>query len=181
MLEVVVPGGEFYDEENNLFIVEPSTVLRLEHSLVSISKWEAKWRKPFLSSSVKKTREEVKDYIKCMTVNQNVSDFVYMRLTQANLDAISKYIETDRTATVIDDRGSSRRTRDVITSEVIYWKMVIHGIPFECQKWHLSRLLTLIRICDIKSNPGKKMPKSEILAQNHKLNQARRKAMNTRG
>lgn len=169
-----------YDEENNLFVICPDTELRLEHSLVSIAKWESKWRKPFLVSDPKKTHEEVLDYVRCMTLSQNVNELVYKNLGPKELSAISEYIETDRTATKFRNEGS-HPNREVITSELIYYKMVAHGIPFECQKWHFSRLLTLIRICDVKAQPAKKMPRHEILSRNRALNNARRKALHSKG
>lgn len=180
MLTVTVPGGEFYDEETNLFETYPSVELRLEHSLVSIAKWESKWKHPFLKKEPRKTEEEILDYIRCMTITQNVDEGVYKRLSYENVAAITEYIETDQTATTFSNDGS-RPTREIITAELIYYKMVAHGIPFECQKWHLSRLLALIRVCDIKANPGKKMPMHEVLSRNRKLNEARRKAGRTRG
>lgn len=179
MLKIIVPGTEFYDEENNEFIYYNEQILQLEHSLVSISKWEAKWCKPFLSGD-KKTPEEIIDYIRCMTITQNVNPEVYQRLTQRNFIEINDYIDSPMTATTFSD---NKRTggREIVTSELIYYWMVTFNIPFECQKWHLNRLLTLIRVCNIKNNPPKKMSRTEILARNKALNEARRKQFNTKG
>lgn len=184
MLEIVVPAThtEYYDEERNEFIMADSreTVLKLEHSLVSISKWESKWQKPFLSK-IEKTTEETIDYIKCMTLTQNVSPDVYKRLTKDNIDVIVKYIESPMTATTIYEDENGPKNRETITSELIYYWMITLNIPFECQKWHLGRLLTLIRVCTIKNKPPKKMTQSQIMSRNAALNAARRKRLNSRG
>lgn len=180
MLVLDVAETELYDERKEEFVFVKPISLRLEHSLVSISKWESKWRKPFLQRTEPKTLAESRDYVRCMTLNQNVDPNVYYALTTEHFKRINEYIDSQLTATWFNNLQDSP-SREIITSEVIYYQMVAFGIPFECQKWHLSRLLTLIRICNIKNNPGKKMSKSDILAQNKKLNAARRKAMHSRG
>lgn len=179
MLIITIPESEYYDESNEEFIIYKEQVLQLEHSLVSISKWESKWCKPFLSRD-DKPAEEIIDYVRCMTITQNVAPDVYYRLTENNLTEINKYIDSPMTATTFhdDSRGGNR---DIITSEIIYYWMVTFNIPFECQKWHLNRLLTLIRVCNIKSNPPKKMSKNEILRRNKELNEARKQSLKTRG
>lgn len=179
MLIITIPESEYYDESNEEFIIYKEQVLQLEHSLVSISKWESKWCKPFLSRD-DKPAEEIIDYVRCMTITQNVAPDVYYRLTENNLTEINKYIDSPMTATTFhdDSRGGNR---DIITSEIIYYWMVTFNIPFECQKWHLNRLLTLIRVCNIKSNPPKKMSKNEILRRNRELNEARKQSLKTRG
>lgn len=179
MLIITIPESEYYDEVNEEFIIYKEQVLQLEHSLVSISKWESKWCKPFLSRD-DKPAEEIIDYVRCMTITQNVAPDVYYRLTENNLTEINKYIDSPMTATTFhdDSRGGNR---DIITSEIIYYWMVTFNIPFECQKWHLNRLLTLIRVCNIKSNPPKKMSKNEILRRNKELNEARKQSLKTRG
>lgn len=179
MLIITIPESEYYDEVNEEFIIYKEQVLQLEHSLVSISKWESKWCKPFLSRD-DKPAEEIIDYVRCMTITQNVAPDVYYRLTENNLTEINKYIDSPMTATTFhdDSRGGNR---DIITSEIIYYWMVTFNIPFECQKWHLNRLLTLIRVCNIKSNPPKKMSKNEILRRNRELNEARKQSLKTRG
>ena len=179
MLKITVPAMEYYDEVNNEFIEFKEQVLQLEHSLVSISKWEAKWHKPFLDGK-DKTLEQVIDYVRCMTITQNVNLDVYTRLTEGNLKDINDYIENPMTATTFSDINQSP-SREIITSEIIYYWMVAFNIPFECQKWHLNRLLTLIRVCNIKSNPPKKMGRNEILQRNKALNEARKKKLNTKG
>lgn len=179
MLRITIPETEFYDEAKDEFITYKAQVLQLEHSLVSISKWESHWNKPFLSEK-DKTFEELLDYVKCMTITQNVSDDVYRRLTRQNVDEINTYIESPMTATTFSDRKESPN-REIITSEIIYYWMVTFNIPFECQKWHLNRLLTLIKVCNIKTNPPKKMGRQELAQRNRELNAARKARLNTKG
>ena len=174
MLQIVVQPGEFFDEKNQRFITINGQVLRLEHSLVSISKWEAKWKKPFLSKE-EKTVDEFIDYIKCMTISQNVNPLTYYCLSEQNL-------KDDMTATTISSSDNKRSlSKEVVTSELIYYWMTVANIPFECEKWHLNRLLTLIQVCSIKNNPGGKMSKKETLARNKALNDARRKSLGSKG
>lgn len=178
MLKITIPGLEYYDEIKNEFVYYNEQVLQLEHSLVSISKWESKWCKPFLSGN-DKTTEQIIDYIRCMTITQNVNPDVYNRLTEQNIKAINEYIDHPMTATTFfDEKGGSR---EIITSEIIYYWMVAFNIPFECQKWHLNRLLTLIKVCNVKNNPPKKMSRHEILSRNKALNEARKKELKTKG
>ena len=179
MLKITIPEMEFYDEDNNEFIMFNEQVLQLEHSLVSISKWESKWHVPFLDGK-DKTLEQIIDYVRCMTITQNVKPEVYNRLTEDNLKAINDYIENPMTATTFSDINQ-RPSREIITSEIIYYWMVSFNIPFECQKWHLNKLLTLIKVCNIKNSPPKKMSRQEILSRNRALNEARKKNLNTRG
>lgn len=180
MLQIVIPGVEYYDEVKEEFITEREQTLQLEHSLVSLSKWESKWCKVFLSKQ-EKTVEEIQDYIKCMTINQNVNPDVYNRLTQSNIDEIQKYISAPMTATYFSKNAGGRATGEQVTSELIYYWMIALNIPFECQKWHLNRLLTLIRVCNVKNQPPKKMSKRDILSRNASLNAARRQQLNTKG
>ena len=179
MLKITIPEMEFYDEDNNEFIMFNKQVLQLEHSLVSISKWESKWHIPFLDGK-DKTLEQIIDYVRCMTITQNVKPEVYNRLTEDNLKAINDYIENPMTATTFSDINQ-RPSREIITSEIIYYWMVSFTIPFECQKWHLNKLLTLIKVCNIKNSPPKKMSRQEILSRNRALNEARKKNLNTMG
>lgn len=181
MLEIKVNGWEYYDERQDLFIEVPPATLTLEHSLLSISKWESKWHKPYLSEE-KKTVTELVDYIRCMTLTQNVNPLTYNNLSDANLKAISEYIDDPMTATTFSDLSNNKgRSRRIITSELIYYWMLAYNIPFECQKWHINRLLTLIRVCNIKNNPDKKMSKREIMDQQRTLNAQRRAALNSKG
>jgi len=179
MLIIKIPESEYYDELKEEFITYKEQVLHLEHSLVSISKWESKWCKPFLVKE-DKTAEEIIDYVRCMTITQNVSPEVYYRLTERNLLDINKYIDSPMTATTFNDNHKGG-DREIVTSEIIYYWMVTYNIPFECQKWHLNRLLALVKVCNIKSNPPKKMSKSEILRRNKELNDARKQRLKTKG
>ena len=180
MLTVTIPAAEYFDDVKNEFINTKRQDLQLEHSLVSISKWEAKWNKPFIGKSMK-TNEETFDYIRCMTLTQNVDPMVFKHIPKNVLDEVTKYVEAPMTATVLIDTSNSRSQREVITSELIYYWMIAHNIPFECQKWHLNRLLTLIRVCNIKNSPPKKMSQKEIIARNKELNAQRLKALQTKG
>ena len=180
MLEIVIPETEQWDEVNQEFITSNRQILRLEHSLVSLSKWESKWKKPFLSNK-EKTYEETIDYIKCMTLTQNVNDTVYNLLDKDNIEKINKYIGDPMTATTFKEDPNKKGGREIITSELIYYWMISLNIPFECQKWHLNRLLTLIKVCGIKNQPAKKMSKKDVMSRNAALNAARRKQMNSRG
>ncbi len=179
MLFITVPSVEMFDEKTNRFYKTKSQDLRLEHSLVSISKWEAKWQKPFLSKD-DKTIEETLDYIRCMTLTQNVPPDVYTRLTESNIEEISKYINASMTATTFSNKNM-KPNREIITSEVLYYWMIAFNIPFECQKWHLNRLVTLINICKIKNQPEKSMSKRDIMARNKALNAQRKAQLQTKG
>ena len=179
MLHIVVPASERYDEINNLFINTKEQTLNLEHSLVSISKWEMKWHKPFLSTN-DKTKEEIKSYVKCMTLTQNVNPEIYDSLSDENYDEIKEYIEAPMTATWFSE-SKKGGGRDIITSELIYYWMISLQIPFECQKWHLNRLPTLVRVCNEKNAPSKKMSRQAILQRNKALNDSRRARLHTRG
>lgn len=179
MLKIVIPGIELYDEEKEEFITTKTQTLHLEHSLVSLAKWESKWNKPFLTKD-NKTYEETIDYIRCMTITQNVSEDTYRLLTSENIQQVNDYIELPMTATTFSNQKKPP-SKDVVTAEIIYYWMISLNIPFECQKWHLNRLLTLINVCNIKNQPSKKMSKRDILNRNKTLNKARREALNTKG
>lgn len=180
MLQIIIPARELFDSEKEEFIIFKERSIQLEHSLVSLSKWESKWCKPFLSKE-DKTIEESIDYIRCMTLTQNVDPNVYDYITQENTKQVSKYIAAQMTATVFSSAKKSENNREIITAEIIYFWMINHNIPFECQKWHLNRLLTLINVCNIKNQPPKKIGKKELMNRNTHLNAARRKTLNTRG
>lgn len=180
MLTITIPATEMWDEKNEKFIDIKECRLQLEHSLVSLSKWESKWCKPFLFTN-DKTAEEIMDYVRCMTLTTNVSPEVYYGLTSENIKAINAYIEAPMTATHFGSERNGSGKREVVTSELIYYWMIALNIPFECQKWHLNRLLTLIRICNIKNQPAKKMSRKEIMSRNAALNAARRKQLGTKG
>lgn len=179
MLKIKIPAIELYDEERNLFIMSKEYELQLEHSLVSLSKWEAKWHKPFLTKG-DKNNEEALDYIRCMTISQNVEDEAYSLIKSDLMEKITEYIGDPMTATTFRQEKESPN-KEIITSELIYYWMISFNIPFECQKWHLNRLLTLINVCNIKNQPAKKMSKKELAARNRSLNEARKAKYNTSG
>lgn len=184
MLRIVVPATEYYDERTQKFVISKSHTLVLEHSLVSVSKWEAKWKKPFLSTK-DKTPEEMLDYIKNMTITQHVPDSVYddLRCHSEILSQISDYIQDPMTATTFSSSQEKQAgmNRHIITAELIYYWMIQLNIPVEFQKWHLNRLLALIKVCNIKSKPKKRIPKNKLYARNRQLNAARRAKLGTNG
>ena len=180
MLQITIPATEQWDEKNQTFIVTKEQKLQLEHSLVSLSKWESKWCKPFLSKQ-EKTIEETIDYIRCMTLTQNIDPNVYNLLTNENITQVNEYIEAPMTATWFTDDKMRKPNKEQITAELVYYWMIALNIPFECQKWHLNRLLTLIRVCEIKNQPPKKMSKGQIMSRNAALNAARREQLKTKG
>lgn len=181
MLQITIQlSPEGWDEIKQEFVEPEIQVLELEHSLVSVSKWESKWCKSFLSNP-EKTIDETKDYIRCMTITPNVDPEVYEYLSNDNITEINKYIEAPMTATYFNERKNNKGGRETITSELIYYWMIALNIPFECQHWHLNRLITLVRVCQIKNTPPKKMSRGEIMSRNAALNAARRQQMNTKG
>lgn len=179
MLELTIPAIELYDEKNEIFISSKEQIICLEHSLVSLSKWESKWKKPFLSKT-EKTTEETIDYVKCMTITHNVDPNIYNLLTNEHITQVKAYIDDPMTATTFANR-SSTPSRENITAELIYYWMVALTIPFECQKWHLNRLLTLIDVCNVKNQPAKKMNQKDIMRRNAELNAKRKQQFNTSG
>lgn len=181
MLTIKVPlGPEEWDAENEVFLEPPCKVLELEHSLVSISKWESKWRKAFLSGK-EKTAEETLDYIKYMTLTEDVDPDVYNHLTRENIIQINEYIEAPMTATVLHNDRAKGTSKEVTTSELIYFWMIAQNIPFECQHWHLNRLLTLIKVCSAKNSPPQKRGKGEIMRDYAAINRANRAKFNSKG
>ena len=180
MLQIKIPGIDGWDERTEQFVTLPDTTIVLEHSLISISKWESKWHIPFLGKD-DKTPEQINDYIKCMTITPNVKDEVYDRITREQVETIMAYINDSMTATTISQRGGRRASREIVTSELIYYWMVALQIPFECQKWHINRLMMLIQICNVKNEPDKKMSKRSAMQQNAALNAARRAKLNSKG
>ena len=180
MFKLVITEKELWDERSQEFVTLKGQTLMLEHSLVSISKWESKWNKPFLGPE-KKSLEETIDYIKCMTLTQNVDPDIYNYISNKNIEDINSYIDAPMTATTFRKDNNGMGNREVITSELIYYWMITLNIPFECQKWHLNRLLTLVRVCNIKNQPVKKRSMSEIMNRNAALNAARKKQLNTKG
>lgn len=179
MLELFVQGDECYDDEHGRFTRTPSTVLRLEHSLRSLSKWESKYERAFLGDE-ERTIPETKAYVRMMCVDGEIPPEVFSRLTNSHFDEINKYISAKMTATTVRDRPGSRPSREKITSELIYYWMLSHNIPFECQDWHLSRLLMLIRVCAAKNQPQKKAGKPDLAARRN-LNAQRQAKLGTSG
>ena len=180
MLQITVPYTEMYDEERGMFIECKSQTLQMEHSLVSISKWESEWHKPFFSRE-EKTKEEVIDYFKKMTLTPHVDPNVYECLTNENIEQINKYIDDPMTATTFSQNDNRINNREIVTSELIYYWMLSLNIPTEFQKWHINRLMTLIRVCEIKNQPPKKRSKREIMSRNAALNEARKNKYHTKG
>ena len=190
MLEITVPGAEWYDERTELFCYTKETTLRLEHSLISLSKWESKWNVPFYADEPAKTQAMMTDYIRCMTVTQGVDPAVYDRLTRENLNTIYTYMNDPMTATWFAGEPKPgeqkqglqngirkpplrRPGRKTITAEVLYSQMFLLHIPMECEKWHLNRLMTLIRVCSEARTPPKKMSRKEVLDRQRALNEKR--------
>lgn len=183
MLRLTIPAREWFDDDRQEFVIlTRETELLLEHSLLSLSKWEAKWKKPFLEEQPPRTNEEFLDYIRCMTINQGIDRNVYYNLTQKDIEKIKDYMTDPMTATTINQHKNKRQAgRKIITSEVIYSMMVRYGIPFECQKWHLNRLMMLIDVCAIDGGPKEKMSQADIMRENASLNAMRRAKHKTRG
>lgn len=181
MLELIIPEKECYNSKTKEFEIQMSQTIKLEHSLISISKWEAKWKKPFLTDK-EKTINEIRHYIECMCIGPVSDKDIFSRLSSENIEQINDYIADSMTATWFND-VKKNRSREIVTSEVIYAQMIGLGIPVEFEKWHINRLLTLIKVCDIMFNKNSKdkMSKKDIYKSNRELNASRRAKMNTTG
>lgn len=181
MFEIKIPKKELFDNKTNSFIlIDKDINLQLEHSLISLSKWESKWKKPYLTEDKKSYLESI-DYIRCMTISKGIDPNYYFALTTNDTSLISKYINDTMTATTITKIEQQTKKQETLTSELIYYYMIQFQIPFECEKWHLNRLLTLIEVCGVKGSPEKKMSMKDVYARNKALNAARCKKFNTRG
>jgi hypothetical protein len=180
VLQIVIPEREWFEECTSTFTESKKETLQLEHSLISISKWESKICKPFLTKE-DKTIEETIEYIKSMTITQNVNPRIYEHLPKEVFKQVEEYINAPMTATWFNEERNTPGNREVITSEIIYYWMVALNIPMECQKWHLNRLLTLIRVCNIKNQPKKRRGRGEFLNDRRALNAARKEQLRTKG
>lgn len=178
---ITIPEQEFFNSETNEFYKIKETTFKIEHSLVSIAKWESKWHIAFLDDKVEKTNEMMLDYIRCMTISQNVDPNIYNYLTPEVIQEINDYIGDPMTATVFANTNKGINRGEFVTNELVYYWMIAQNIPLECEKWHFNRLMTLIRICGEKNQDPKKMNKRDILNRNRALNEARKKAHKTRG
>lgn len=180
MKKITIPSGEMFNSATNEFITVKGQTITLEHSLVSLSKWEAKYHKPWLTKFPENYQEFI-DYVRFMTLTQNVDPMIYNFLTKAQIEEILKYIQEPMTATTISSHGGGRG-HQVVTAEVIYYWMISFGIPVEvCQKWHLNRLMMLIRVCGEMNGPKKKIGPQDLAMRNNSLNAARKAALHTRG
>lgn len=183
-LELLIPSGEFWDPIKEEFIYTKETLLRLKHSLISVAKWECKYKRSFFNDR-KDTIDEHRSYIKCMTLNGKFDDIIYDAISISQINDVARYIDDPMTASTYHDysgrRNMPRRFGKIVTAESFYSAMVALGIPFECEKWHLNRLLALIRFCEVEHTPGKKMSEAEVLRQYSQLNAARRAKLGTKG
>ena len=178
-ISITVPGVESFDDSKQQFVYTEETVLVLEHSLVSVSKWESRYCKPFLSQDAR-TSEETINYVRDMTLTHGVDPMVYLAIPDSVLAEIGAYISSPQSATTITEVGV-KPTRQVITSELIYYWMVALTIPFECENWHINRLLMLIRVCNAKNSTKDKVNRADLLARNRRLNEERKALYGTNG
>jgi len=179
VLKIVVGGDESFDETTNEFVVVGGTVIELEHSLVSLSKWESRFEKPFLGKG-EKSSEEVLGYIREMML-QEVPEETFSKLSDENVQEINRYIDAKMTATWFREEPGAPPSREIITAELIYYWMITFQIPWEAETWHLNRLFTLIRVCNMKQAKPKKMSRAEIASRNRELNAQRKAQLGTRG
>lgn len=179
MLTLFIPKSERFDEATQQFVDDGWTV-EMEHSLVSLSKWESFFKKPFISKD-EKTSEESLWYIKAMVISPGIPEEAFNYMTQSNVNAINAYVSDSMTATTIAELPGQKQNTEKITNELIYYWMSVLGVPIACETWHLSRLLTFIKVCNAKNTPAKKMPKNEALRRQRELNAQRRAQFGTSG
>ena len=180
MLRLKISKKELWDVDKQTFIQVPECEIQLEHSLVSLSKWESKWHKSFLKEKLENNTEETLDYIRCMTITQNVNPNIYLYLSNDEITKISDYINDPMTATTFSNNETSR-SNEYVTSELIYYWMITYNIPHQYEKWHLNRLITLIRLCQVKNSPAKKMSRNDVINKYAALNAQRRAKLNSKG
>jgi hypothetical protein len=180
MLTLHVAGVESFDDNSQEFTNQGEVVLELEHSLVSLSKWESLHEKPFLGKEAK-TPQEIVSYVKCMSLGDDIAPEVFDQLNIQHFDEISEYIDAKRSATWFSDQPGTPQSREVITSELIYYWMTVFNIPFECERWHLNRLFTLIRICNVKQSKPEKMSRADLARRNREVNAMRKQQLGTSG
>lgn len=181
MLEITTMENELYDPKTNKFIQIPSTKFTIEHSLISLAKWESKWHIPFFSDSIKKTSVQDLDYIRCMVIGTIPNNYIFETLSMDNFMKIKNYMDNPMTATTFHTKTKNKSKKEITTAESIYAHMFYHNVPIDCQKWHLNRLLTLLRVCDLRNAPREKMTKKQTAAWNAEQNAARRAKLNSRG
>lgn len=179
MLEITTMEDEFYEPKTNKFIQIPACTLTLEHSLISLAKWESKWHMPYFDTN--KTPAQDLDYIRCMVIGNIRNDHVFETLSLDNIIKIRGYIKDPMTATTFNKKSGGKSKKEIVTAETIYAHMFSHSVPIECQKWHLNRLLTLLRVCDLRNTPREKMTKQQTAKWNAEQNAARKAKYNTRG
>jgi hypothetical protein len=180
MLKLNIQPVEFFDETSGEFKTHPGLKLTIEHSLYTISKWESRWMKPYLSNK-EMSDEELLDYILCMDNTNTLTMDILQTMQQTDLNRIIAYINSNMTATTFNNNGDNGKSREIITSELIYYWMIALQIPLECEHWHLNRLMTLIRICNIKNSPPKKQNRQTMLANQRELNKQRKMQNNSTG
>jgi hypothetical protein len=180
MLRLSIVVSEGFDESTSEFVDSEMVEVELEHSLVSLSKWESKYEKPFLDEG-EKTGEELLDYIRMMITGPVPPGHVLEKLSPGNIKEIQLYISAKMTATWFSTDPSPSVNREVVTAEIIYYWMIALGVPMECQHWHLNRLITLIKVCNLKNQPKKHMNRAEAAAWQSDLNQKRRMELGTTG
>ena len=184
MLELTVSEKELYDNNTNMFLKIPGCVITLEHSLISLAKWESKWQVPYFNGE-KKSFEQDMDYIRCMVIGPIKDDRIFNNFSNEELLQIQEYNQSRMTATTFSTptavKSTQKKKKEIMTAEVIYARMFMHHISIECQKWHLNRLLTLIKVCDFQNGSGEKMTKKQSAMWAAEQNKARQAKYNTRG